>query len=90
MPATGHQRRPSLRCWRVPGPDRCGPHIAGPGSRAPLSPASGWGYLPVVAACTHCIVVGAGHGRNSIAVLPIRTGTPIGTRTAVVTFALSR
>ena len=31
-----------------------------------------------------------GHGRNSIAVLPIRTGVPIGTRTAVVTFALSR
>ena len=30
------------------------------------------------------------HGRNSIAVLPIRTGVPIGTRTAVVTFALSR
>ncbi len=30
------------------------------------------------------------HGRNSIAVLPMRTGTPIGTRTAVVTFALSR
>ena len=31
-----------------------------------------------------------GHGRNSITVLPIRTGVPIGTRTAVVTFALSR
>ena len=31
-----------------------------------------------------------GHGRSSIAVLPIRTGVPIGTRTAVVTFALSR
>ncbi len=36
------------------------------------------------------IAVGAGHGRNSIAVLPIRIGVPIGTRTAVVTFALSR
>ena len=31
-----------------------------------------------------------GHGRNSIAVLPIRIGVPMGTRTAVVTFALSR
>ena len=31
-----------------------------------------------------------GHGRSSITVLPIRTGVPIGTRTAVVTFALSR
>jgi len=30
------------------------------------------------------------HGRNSITVLPIRTGVPIGTLTAVVTFALSR
>ena len=30
------------------------------------------------------------HGRNSITVLPIRTGVPMGTRTAVVTFALSR
>ena len=30
------------------------------------------------------------HGRSSITVLPIRTGVPIGTRTAVVTFALSR
>ena len=30
------------------------------------------------------------HGRSSIAVLPIRTGVPMGTRTAVVTFALSR
>ena len=31
-----------------------------------------------------------GHGRNSITVLPTRTGVPIGTRTAVVTFARSR
>ena len=31
-----------------------------------------------------------GHGRNSITVLPICTGVPTGTRTAVVTFALSR
>src|SRR4029078_7159817 len=30
------------------------------------------------------------HGRSSLTVLPIRTGVPIGTRTAVVTFALSR
>ncbi|SHV24351.1 Uncharacterised protein [Mycobacteroides abscessus subsp. abscessus] len=30
------------------------------------------------------------HGRSSITVLPIRTGVPIGTLTAVVTFALSR
>src|SRR4029078_12140452 len=30
------------------------------------------------------------HGRSSITVLPIRTGVPNGTRTAVVTFALSR
>ena len=30
------------------------------------------------------------HGRNSITVLPILTGVPLGTRTAVVTFALSR
>ncbi len=30
------------------------------------------------------------HGRSSIAVLPIRTGVARGTRTAVVTFALSR
>lgn len=30
------------------------------------------------------------HGRSSITVLPIRTGVPIGTRTAVVTLALSR
>ena len=30
------------------------------------------------------------HGRSSITVLPIRTGVPMGTRTAVVTFALSR
>ena len=30
------------------------------------------------------------HGRSSITVLPTRTGVPIGTRTAVVTFALSR
>src|SRR6202012_5477661 len=40
--------------------------------------------------CAGTIVVSAAHGRNSIAVLPIRTGVPIGTRTAVVTFALSR
>ena len=31
-----------------------------------------------------------GHGRNSITVLPTRTGVPSGTRTAVVTFARSR
>ncbi len=31
-----------------------------------------------------------GHGRSSITVLPMCTGVPIGTRTAVVTFALSR
>ncbi len=30
------------------------------------------------------------HGRSSITVLPTRTGVPNGTRTAVVTFALSR
>src|SRR5690606_30941234 len=30
------------------------------------------------------------HGRSSITVLPMRTGVPIGTRTAVVTFTLSR
>jgi len=30
------------------------------------------------------------HGRSSITVLPIRTGVPIGTRTAVVTLSLSR
>ena len=30
------------------------------------------------------------HGRSSITVLPIRTGVPIETRTAVVTLALSR
>ena len=36
------------------------------------------------------VTQGQGHGRNSTAVLPMCTGVPIGTRTAVVTFALSR
>ena len=36
------------------------------------------------------VTEGEGHGRSSITVLPIRTGVPIGTLTAVVTFALSR
>src|SRR5262245_62152092 len=36
------------------------------------------------------VAKGEGHGRSSITVLPIRTGVPIGTLTAVVTFALSR
>ena len=31
-----------------------------------------------------------GHGRNSTTVLPTCTGVPMGTRTAVVTFARSR
>ncbi|SRX79242.1 hypothetical protein MPP7335_00977 [Mycolicibacterium parafortuitum] len=45
-------------------------------------------HQPPVA--TGCISKNECHGRNSITVLPIRTGVPIGTRTAVVTFALSR
>ncbi|CAM3805435.1 hypothetical protein MYFR107205_27470 [Mycolicibacterium frederiksbergense] len=45
-------------------------------------------HQTAVAAC--CISEHQCHGRNSITVLPIRTGVPIGTLTAVVTFALSR
>ena len=37
-----------------------------------------------------CVAQDQSHGRNSITVLPILTGVPMGTRTAVVTFALSR
>jgi hypothetical protein len=37
-----------------------------------------------------CIAQDQSHGRNSITVLPILTGVRMGTRTAVVTFALSR
>ena len=42
------------------------------------------------AVAARCVSQNECHGRNSITVLPIRTGVPIGTRTAVVTFALSR
>jgi len=42
------------------------------------------------AVATRRVTEDEGHGRSSITVLPIRTGVPIGTRTAVVTFALSR
>ena len=45
-------------------------------------------YQAAIASCG--ISQDQAHGRNSIAVLPIRIGVPIGTRTAVVTFALSR
>lgn len=63
------------------------------------------GQSQKASACVHGIfVVGAhqttvaarrvaenkGHGRNSITVLPTRTGVPNGTRTAVVTLARSR
>src|SRR5581483_7908381 len=45
-------------------------------------------HQPAVAA--RGVTKDEGHGRNSITVLPIRTGVPIGTRTAVVTLSLSR
>ena len=55
------------------------------------------GVHGVLVVCADQTAVAAGgvsehqcHGRSSITVLPIRTGVPIGTRTAVVTFALSR
>ena len=48
------------------------------------------GLTPKAAIAAGGISQDQGHGRNSIAVLPIRIGVAIGTRTAVVTFALSR
>ncbi len=45
-------------------------------------------YEAPVAACG--VAENESHGRNSITVLPTRTGVPSGTRTAVVTFTRSR